>query len=45
VSLETDYKASRKQFLTLSKKAAKEANENDLNDIEDAYSPSKISSV
>lgn len=41
ISLETNYLASRKQFLNLSKKAANEANRVDLLDVEEANSPSK----
>lgn len=38
-SLETEYKAQRKQFLSISKKTAKEANEAEYFDIEEANSP------
>jgi hypothetical protein len=45
INLENEYKATRKTFLSVSKKTAKEANEMDYFDIEEANSPTKKSSM
>ncbi len=43
ICLETEYQQSRKKFLAVSKKVAKEANEADMFDFEEANSPIKAS--
>ena len=41
LSLENDYLQERKKFLSVSKKVAKEANEQDYVEVEEVHSPEK----
>lgn len=41
IALETEYKAARRHFLTISKKTAKEANDTEFLDAEDGPTPQK----